>query len=140
MKDDISIVIKKLSVQYDKLATATLNSYDLTASQFRIMKFLFRRENGAVTQHDIEKGLGMSNPTVTGVLQKLEKKEFITRQPNPEDARSKLVFLTDQAMKSKEEVLEIGAEVDRQLTKALTEDEKETVLSLLEKMLTTVEE
>ena len=55
----------------------TLKNYDLTKSQSDIIRFLCTRENEITTQKDIETYFQISNPTVTGLLNRLEQKQFI---------------------------------------------------------------
>ena len=53
--DKIAILIKKLSLEIDKLSNPILEPHDLTNSQFKILKFLLINSHEPVRQVDIER-------------------------------------------------------------------------------------
>ncbi len=129
----IAILIKKLSLQIDKLSNPILEPYDLTHSQFKILKYLLMNEN--VRQVDIEHYFSMTNPTVTGLVQALEKKGMIERKPNPNDSRSKILSPAQKTLDMKELLCSLGEELEAELTDALDSDERQELLRLLNKLL-----
>lgn len=131
----ISILIKMTSVVFDKIANQLLAPYDLTGSQFRILMVLYKAPSGTVRQIDIENKFVMTNPTVTGLVQKLEQKQLIKRVPHPEDKRSKVLVLTEHAMEIKEEMLKLSDELERQMTANLSREECAQLRELLTKIL-----
>lgn len=131
----ISILIKRSSLVFDKLSNQLLSSYDLTGSQFNVLMILYKSPVGAVRQTDIEEKFSITNPTVTGLVQKLEVKDLVKRMPHPEDRRSKVLVLTDRAMAIKEELLALADSLEQQMTASLTAGECEQLASLLMKML-----
>lgn len=135
MTKKISIMIKKLSLEFDKLAIPFFEEYGLTPSQYKVIKYLFVNENNVVRQIDIERYFSMTNPTVTGILQNLEKKDFIERKQNPDDCRSKIICLTKKTINKKEELYAAGEQLEDKLTNRLNKQEKEQISSLLSKML-----
>ena len=76
----------------------------------------------------------MTNPTVTGLVQKLEKSDLVTRIPHPQDKRSKILLLTDHAVEMKEELLALADALELQMTKNLTEEECGQLSRLLQKI------
>ena len=133
----ISILIKRSSLVFDKLSNQLLTPYDLTGSQFKILMVLYKSPAGSVRQTDIEAKFSMTNPTVTGLVQKLEAKDLVKRIPHPEDKRSKVLVLTDRAVGMKEELLALADSLERQMTANLTAEEGDQLAFLLTKMLDT---
>lgn len=131
----ISILVKKTSLIFDKLSNQLLQPYDLTGSQFKILMVLYRFPAGSVRQTDIETKFSMTNPTVTGLVQKLEGKDLVKRMPHPEDKRSKVLVLTDRAIAMKEELLALADDLEQQMTRKLTDDEYDQLEKLLMKIL-----
>jgi len=131
----IPILIKKASLVFDKISNQLLTPYDLTNSQFKILMVLMHAPAGSVRQIDIENKFAMTNPTVTGLVQKLEAKDLVKRMPHPEDKRSKVLVLTDRAIAMKEELLALADDLERQMTQNLNHDECEQLAALLLKML-----
>ena len=84
MKEDrIAILIKRIALSIDKFAGQVLAPYELSNTQYKIIKFLYRQPDTAVRQTDIENEFFLTNPTVTGIIQNLEKKGLVQRIPNP---------------------------------------------------------
>lgn len=132
--DKIAILIKKANLDFDRISNQILAPYELTHTQFKTMMFLYKTSE-AVRQIDIEKYFSMTNPTVTGILQNLEKKGMVARVANPLDSRSKVVVLTEQASAMREELLSVADSLERELTKNLTTAEQDRLAALLKKML-----
>lgn len=130
-----AILIKLASLEFEKIANPILAEYELTASQYRILNFLYSRQNAASRVVDIEKQFSITHPTALGLLDKLEKNGFITKIGNPDDARSKLVSLTEKAKVMQTAVESVGEKVDNILTENLSEQEKIQLISLLKKLL-----
>lgn len=131
----ISILIKRSSLVFDKLSNQLLIPYDLTGSQFKILMVLYNSPNATVRQTDIEAKFSMTNPTVTGLVQKLEAKDLVTRIPHPDDKRSKVLVLTDRAISMRDELLTLAESFEKQMTANLTLEEYKQLELLLTKMI-----
>lgn len=129
----IAILIKKIGLEIDKLANPILEPYDLTHSQFKVLKYLLISDS--VRQVDIEHFFSMTNPTVTGLVQTLEKKGLIERRINPNDNRSKILLPTQKALDMNELLTRLGDELEDKLTDELDSEEKQELLRLLKKLL-----
>ena len=136
----IAILIKKLSLEIDKLSNPILEPYDLTNSQFKILKYLLMTPEGTVRQVDIEHYFSMTNPTVTGLVHTLEKKGLIERKVNPADSRSKILIPTQRTLEMKDLLYSLGERLEAELTHTLTHDERQELLRLLNKLLRNEEE
>ncbi|MDO4634976.1 MAG: MarR family transcriptional regulator [Streptococcus sp.] len=132
---NISILIKRANLKFDKVANRILSNYEMTSTQLKILKYLFHFSDFTVTQRELEIYFSMTNPTVTGILQNLQKKGFIIRKPNPKDARSKVIGLADKSRELKGKMYVIGQQLDEQLTKNLNDEERILLMDLLEKIV-----
>ena len=133
--DRIAVLIKTASIEFDKMANPILAEYDLTASQCRILKFLFMQKNQSARIVDIEKECAITHPTVLGLLESLEKKEFVLKIVNPKDARSKLISLTSKAKCMQMELETVVAKIDHIWVENLSEQERKELQKLLQKLL-----
>lgn len=111
--------------------------FDLTASQTFTMIYLFKSYDRKiqVKQKDIEREMDISNPTVTGILNRLESKGLIERVECKDDARAKNICVTKKALKLDIELREMFSENETQLVSSLNDDEKKQLNYLLEKIL-----
>lgn len=133
--DKIAILIKRAALEFDKIANPVFAQYDLTASQFRVMKYLYTQPNETARITDIENECSITHPTVLGLLDNLSRKGFVVKIVNPDDARSKVISLTDKAKKMQKDLEDAGDKLEDTLTENLTADEKKQLLSLLQKMM-----
>lgn len=133
--DRVAILVKRAALEFDKLANPVLNEYDLTVSQYKILKYLYAQPSRTARTVDIERQYSMTHPTAIGLLDNLEKKGFVCRMPNPDDARSRLIALTGKADAMEAGLLELGDRLERQLTARLTARETEQLIRLLKKLM-----
>lgn len=138
--DRIAVLIKTASIEFDKMANPILADYDLTASQCRVLKFLFMQQNQSARIVDIEKECAITHPTVLGLLDSLEKKGFVLKIVNPKDARSKLISLTPKAKGMQTELEMVVAKIDHAWVENLSEQERKELQKLLQKLLRTESE
>lgn len=134
-KDRVALLIKKTALVIEKLSNQVLAPYDLSHTQYKIMMMLYRNPDRSVRQTDIEEKFSLTNPTVTGIIQNLEKKRLVERVQNPEDKRSKLVCLTERAIAVRENLNLLGETLENKVTEGLTENECKQICTLLNKML-----
>lgn len=72
-KRTIGFMFKQINNVYEKEFNNRLRTLGITASQCAVLDYLFDCEKEEVTQRDIEKGLNLRNPTVTGLLKRLDE-------------------------------------------------------------------
>ena len=138
--DKSAILIKKASLEFDKISNAVLEEYGLTTAQYKVMKYLYEEAENGVRIVDLEKYYSMSHPTTIGIVQNLEKKGFVTYQENPNHARSRYIVPTNEAMQRKEELEAVGGKLEEELTKRLSVKERQELVRLLIKMMGISEE
>lgn len=106
---------------------------DLTFSQMAMLGFIAKAPRCHV--QDIADGLGLSAPTVSVAVRRLEETGWVKRKPDPEDGRATCISLS----KKSEEVLARSAEAQRrgvrQFLAGLTREEQEQFLDLFEKAI-----
>ena len=105
---------------------------DLTSTQSFIRPHLSLHENEAVYPKDIEKKLHLTHPTVSGVLQRLESKDFIVIEPDRADRRCKRIRLTDRARRCDEAVGQAFDTLERVMCTGMSAEEQQTLLRLLD--------
>lgn len=131
----IGFLIKQIHIAFETRCHKNLQRYNLTPSQMDILLYLKKHQEDALTQRDLETGLTLKNPTVTGLLNRLEEKGFITREQNLNDKRSKFIKMTDKA----ERVLEDGylyiQELDAKMLNGISEEEQEQLFKHIYKIL-----
>ena len=133
--DKVAILVKKAALEFDKVSNPYFAEYDLTASQYRIIKFLYAQPSRTARVVDLERQYSMTHPTTLGLLEALGKKGFTTRVVNPNDARGKLVALTEKADGMQSELEALGIKIEDKLTERLSDSEKNALVVLLQKLI-----
>ena len=108
----------------------------LTGIQGWVLRFLYDRERSGeeVFQRDIERSFQVRRSTATELLNTMEANGYIRRVPVERDARLKKLELTEKGRRLQEEVIAAINGVEDSLTEGFTEEEKNTLSALLEKL------
>lgn len=110
------------------------NMEGLVPSHGDILILLYKCEDG-VTMNQIASSINKDKSTVTALINKLEKMEFLEKFKNENDSRSIMVKLTEKGLKTKEIVLGIISKKLLDTTyKNFSKKEKELLCDLLEKV------
>ena len=133
--DKVAILVKKAALEFDKISNPYFSEYDLTASQYKVIKFLYTQPTRTARVVDLERQYSMTHPTTLGLLDALEKKGFTTRIDNPNDGRGKLVALTEKADGMQDELEALGAKIEDKLTERLSCNERTALVVLLQKLI-----
>lgn len=111
-----------------------VKNLDLTSAQVLVLGCLDCAGGKEICQKDLEEKLNLSNPTITGIVKRLEAKGFIERRTWEKDARYKRIYLTEKALNMKDEMQNSVMEVWGRFLSCLTPDEVDTLVSLLYKI------
>lgn len=133
--DKIAILIKKAALGAEKVQMPILQSYDLSVAQYKFLKYLYNAPKDSVRIVDLEEYYSMTHPAVIDILKVLEKKGYTLRIVNPEDARSKIVSLTERAYAEQKELEGLGDRMENAVTKNLSADEQKELIRLLHKLM-----
>jgi len=112
-----------------------IKSLELTTSQLDVLVCVAQSCGRPVNQREIEEGLHLSNPTVTGILKRLEAKGFVTRTVRAGDRRYKEVRLTGKCARLAERLQPEGQLMLRQAFRGFTPEEYDTLNRMLERLL-----
>ena len=113
----------------------TLTEQDLTAIQSFILRYLETSGEAVIRPKDIEKRFSLTHPTVSGILQRMEDKGFITQLPDPDDHRCKRILPTEKAAQCRQAVCEQITRTEKALTAGMSEEEIGQFISLLDRAI-----
>ncbi|WP_313530629.1 MarR family winged helix-turn-helix transcriptional regulator [Anaerotignum sp.] len=129
----VSILYRKNQV-YLNMA---LKRYNLTASELPILLYLFHH-NG-VSQEELSTFLLIDKASTARVVHSLLEKEFIRKERDNDDRRANKIFLTDKALKHKDNILPILQQWTNFLTEGLDEQSVNIMFGVLEEMIKKLE-
>ncbi len=107
-------------------------THECKGSQQRIISIL--NGEGAMTQRDLTVRLDIQPGSVSEVISKLENAGLIFREQSSDDRRTAYISLTDEGRTQAEEAMEHKKKRREEMFACLTDEEKQTLLALLEKL------
>jgi len=106
-----------------------LHPYGLTPIQYLILEVL-RGEDG-LSAGDIGKRLVLDNATLSGVLERLAEREWITKESDPKDKRLLRIHLTRKAKSQRDKIGEERERANEEILHSLSMEEKVLLKRLL---------
>ena len=114
----------------DQTMTAALAQMELTAAQSHILCYITYRKSPPCAR-DIEESFQLSHPTVSGILSRLEQKEFIEMRPDALDRRCKRIYIREKGLEVDEIMHQTVRSTEERMVQGFTEEEKAQFTDLL---------
>lgn len=113
-----------------------LKSHNLTHSQFVVLAALgyFLQENKEITQVQISKFINIDTMTLSKILKKLTKLEYITKKSSAKDPRANCILLTKSGEKCMNEAIKSVEKVDQSFFGKIDLKEQIQFINLLNKL------
>lgn len=102
---------------------------ELTRSQWRVVVYL-HREDG-LSQSELAELLGVGKVTIGGLVDRLEHAGWVARRDDPNDRRTKRVYLTKKGQAVESEMITKGAELTKRILRSLSKDERASLIDML---------
>jgi len=132
VEKSIGFIIYRTALAMKATLQRTLKErgFDITPEQYGILQVV--REEEGLSQREIGNILFKDKPNVSRMLDALERKRLIFRQPT--DRRKYAIFLTEEGKTLVEEILPIGLQLVEKATNGLLVREVETLENMLNKI------
>ena len=106
--------------------------YDLRPVDFSVLSLILH--NPGITSRQLCSTLNILPPNLVGMINNLEKRELIGRQPHPSDGRALGLHLTPDGTTLVESAEGTAAELELEATNRLTATDRKTLMRLLQKI------
>lgn len=107
---------------------------DLTAAQGRIMGYLSHQKE-APCPRDLEEAFQLSHPTVSGLLSRLEQKDFIRLETDPRDRRCKRIYMLPKGEECHNTIQQTIADTEARLLQGFTPEEQQQFSDFLHRAI-----
>lgn len=114
--------------------THALEAMDLTAAQGHVMGFLSHQDQPPCPR-DVEEGLHLTHPTVSGILTRLEQKGFVELKPDATDRRCKRIYVCDKGQACHQWMQKNMQQIEAQMVQDFTPQEQEQFAQLLRRAI-----
>ena len=125
-------VVRKTNIAIGNALRRRLSKYGLTLGQYYIMRALWINEGQS--QRALSEAVGTTEPTTASVLRMLEKNGLIRRTRNQQDRRTINIFLTENGLEMKRELLLMAMGVNEIATRGLSQHDIEEIKRLMRAM------
>lgn len=125
-------VVRKTNIAVGNALRRRLSKYGLTLGQYYIMRALWINEGQS--QRALSEAVGTTEPTTASVLRMLEKNGLIRRARNQQDRRTINIFLTENGLEMKRELLLMAMGVNEIATRGLSQHDIEEIKRLMQAM------
>lgn len=103
-------------------------------AQMQIIKYILKHDGEVIYQRDLEEVFNLRRATISGVLKTMEKNGIIIRVCDPEDARGKIVILSDSAKSFFRGKDEFFKRLESTLKKGISKEELDVFYNVILKM------
>ena len=118
-----------------------MSAFNLTSIQGDVLMYILNcYQTREVNQLDIQSVFKLTNPTVSGIIDRLEEKEFVRRVRSEKDARYRRLLPLPKGEALAEELWRSAADAEAQFVKDMTPEEAAEFQRLLQIALKTAEE
>lgn len=126
LKECINFLLTTAQHTVFQYLSQRLAPYDITPSQYGILNCLWIG-GGTCLPRQIAEMLCLETSTVSGILDRMQKKDLIDRVINPYNRREILVMITPKGEALKEPVLKIIDEVNEEVLKDFSPKETDFI-------------
>lgn len=133
LKEEFHFVILRCFNKSNQNIIKKIDSSDLCVGQPKILEYLLENKEARVVE--IAEGCALDKSTVTGIVQRMEKRNLIKKTENINDARSKNISLTEFGKERALEVKTIVNEVDDLALKGFSDEEKTKFIEMLNRVI-----
>ena len=130
--NSVFVAILRATSRRGEAFTAT---FDLTPARVAVISILHRNADHPLTVGEIATGLHVSSTNISRRLDGLQKDGWIRREPNPADARSIYVRLTDEGRRQADEIMPAIYRRLNVVWSCFDEKDKSEVLAYLNRFL-----
>lgn len=132
--ENISYLLIKASRQLKNKLDKALQEFDLTAAQFSVINQI-KVAKKPITAAEIAETLGSDRPTISGIINRLEKKGILLKVDNPNDKRSSYLEIDKSYDSFVEKITSITDQLNLDLFSIFTTDEANQLTVMLNTFL-----
>lgn len=134
IRDDfIGYLISIAGLRYRGETLRRLKPFDVTPEQWVVLNRL--ADGDGVSQRELADRIAKDQPNTTRILDKMEQKGLIRRDPHLEDRRAFRIFLTEQGSQLRERILPVVRELRNNAGCGFSKGEITMLQELLRKFL-----
>ena len=132
-EESAGYLVNHAARQFAVLLAERLKPLGLAPAQNAVLLVLWQEDG--LSQRELVDALNIRQATAAKTLERMERDGLIAREPHPNDARIKLIRLTDKARALEDEVTGIARSVNKAALATLSDPERALILEMLKKII-----
>jgi len=133
LEDQVGHVLRRAHQRHTAIFQDGMEELQLTPTQFAALAKI--SDVGEVSQNHLGRLTAMDPATIQGVIQRLEARKLLARQPDPKDRRCTLLSLTLEGRVLLAEAVARARRITEATLAPLSPAERQTLLALLRKLI-----
>ncbi len=129
-------LIKQLNLIFEANRNAFLKEYDITSSQMDILEFLSEQEDTPAQMKTIVAYLGSSYATVSGLIDRMVKKDLLVYVMSESDKRAREVCMSDTGKYIYEQSHEYLEQLDQKAVQHFSRKDQDQLTQYLQQLET----
>ena len=136
---NLSYLIIKASRQLKNKLDKALMEFDITAAQFSVIIQIYSSKQ-PITAAEIAERLGSDRPTISGIINRLTKKEIVLKVSNPQDKRSSYLEIYKKSNELVENIISISDKLTADIFSIYSKEEGKELTKMIKKLIKGTEE
>lgn len=130
---NLSYLIIKASRHLKNKLDKALMEFDITAAQFSVI-IQIHLSVAPITAAEISQTLGSDRPTISGIINRLEKKGIVLKAANPKDKRSPYLAICKECDKLVDKMKTVSDELTINIFSIYSDEETEKLTEMICKL------
>ncbi|NMA69612.1 MAG: winged helix-turn-helix transcriptional regulator [Desulfitobacterium sp.] len=109
------------------------HNFDVTIEQWRILLYLWKQDGQS--QNSLALSTQKDEPSVSRILNNMEKHDLVVRKRHPSDRRTNLIYLTEKGRNLQDDLMAIGSLTNKEATEGISSEELKQCIETLNKVI-----
>jgi DNA-binding MarR family transcriptional regulator len=132
--------VKILNTAIERTLNKEMAELEITYTQATVIGFLRKNTDREICQRDVEISLGLTHPTVSSILSRLEEKDFIQTTPFSNDRRYKKIFLTDKSVNMADAIQKKIDQISEHAFRGISSEKQEEFSAIIHEIVRNISE
>jgi len=130
----VSSLLRSIMYKSRESMSQRVKDMDVSPQQGRMISYIAQYEEKGLIQNDLARAFQRRSASITSMLQGLEKKGYIERRIPADNERQKNIYALPKGKALVDETNQAFYDSEKELVHALSEEEKQQLITLLKKI------
>ncbi len=132
LDESFGFVVNRTALRLANALTRALAPHGVTPQQWAVLNRLW--EEDGLSQQQLAERTFRDPPNTARILDRLQRKGLISREPDPTDRRVQLIFLTEQGRRLRSTLIPLAEQVIARALEGLNQEEIDGAIYVLKRV------